>query len=216
MFNPRLKLASAIWFLAVASLLGIASSSHALEVVAIEEHWELKVGQPDGGVSGPQVTMIMSPTNDIDHDFFVYTLNYRSDPDFSAGGMQVQRWYGEDFEASRNGSPNGMLNYTDETVTWVQRMELDTANNTLMFDVNNGVSETWGTFGNQGYMRFTINSTLTNLNNYRPAVSLSGSGVNFGGNRVKSLILTRLRWWDAEGNMYEMEAPIDVDADIDP
>ncbi|MEQ8209069.1 MAG: hypothetical protein RH917_04490 [Lacipirellulaceae bacterium] len=216
MILQKFKTIAVAWSVAVVVFIGLTAQTQALEVVAIEEHWELKVGQPDGGVSGPQVTMIMSPTNDIDHDFFVYTLNYRSDPDFTAGGMQVQRWYGEDFEDSRNGSPNGMLHYTDETVTWVQRLELDTANNSLTFDVNNGTSESWGAFGNQGYMRFTINSTLANLNNYRPAVSITGSGVNFGGNRVKSLILTKIRWWDAEGNMYEMEAPIDVDADIDP
>jgi hypothetical protein len=33
---------------------------------------------------------------------------------------------------------------------------------------------------------------------------------------VKHLTLTKLRWYDAQGNAYELNAPIDVDADLDP
>ena len=41
-------------------------------------------------------------------------------------------------------------------------------------------------------------------------------GVSFAGFRVRSLTLTKLRWFDSDGNVYELNAPIDVDADLDP
>jgi hypothetical protein len=40
--------------------------------------------------------------------------------------------------------------------------------------------------------------------------------IHFAGNRVRSLILRKLRWTDSEGETYELNAPIDVDADLDP
>jgi hypothetical protein len=29
-------------------------------------------------------------------------------------------------------------------------------------------------------------------------------------------VLTKIRWFDADGNAYELNAPIDIDADLDP
>jgi hypothetical protein len=49
-----------------------------------------------------------------------------------------------------------------------------------------------------------------------PAIAIAESGVNFAGNRVRSLTLTKLRWTDSNGQVYELNAPIDVDADLDP
>lgn len=65
-------------------------------------------------------------------------------------------------------------------------------------------------------MRVVAPTSVVNLNTYRPQISLTQSGVSFAGNRVHSLTLTKLRWIDSEGEEYEMEAPIDVDADLDP
>jgi hypothetical protein len=85
-----------------------------------------------------------------------------------------------------------------------------------VFEVSDGHSDSWGSFGDEGRLRLTMETTLENLNDYRPATSLQESGVSFAGNRVRSLTLTKLRWIDSDGNVYELTAPIDVDADLDP
>ena len=46
--------------------------------------------------------------------------------------------------------------------------------------------------------------------------AIEESGVNFAGNRVRSLTLTKLRWTDSNDQVYELNAPIDVGADLDP
>jgi hypothetical protein len=174
----------------------------------------LEVGEPDAGSSGPQICMVMSPTGDVDSDYFVFTINHHSHPEYVPGGMQVQQWCGEDLIDSRVGPQEGMLDHNDEVVRWVQRTEIN--DGTLTFEISQGESSSWGDFGGQGHLRLAIDTYLATLNGYRPAISLTESGVSFAGNRVRSLVLTKLRWFDSEGNPYELNAPIDVDADLDP
>jgi hypothetical protein len=42
------------------------SRSQAIDIVAIEEYWELSVGEPDASSSAPQVSMVMSPSANVD------------------------------------------------------------------------------------------------------------------------------------------------------
>lgn len=199
---------------ALAMIAWLSSTGYAIEIVSIEEHWELSLGQPDAASSSPQVSMVMSPTGHLDGSFFVFTLNHHSYPDWIAGGLQVQFWNGEEIVDSKVGPQEATLHHADEVITWVQRTSIQDGN--LSFTIMSGQSVTWGAFGDAGHLRFSVATELTNLNGYRPAVSLEESGVSFAGNRVRSLVLTKLRWTDASGNTYEMVAPIDVDADLDP
>ncbi|MCC6491943.1 MAG: hypothetical protein IT424_02860 [Pirellulales bacterium] len=192
----------------------LTNAAYAIDVVTIEEHWELSVGLPDDGSSSPQVTMVTSPTGDLEDDYFVFTLNHHSVPSWVPGGMQVQQWRGESLVDSKTGPQQDALHHSDEVITWVQRTSLNGGQ--LAFEIVNGNSDSWGNFGGQGFLRLAVASPLSNLNGYRPAVSLDESGVSFGGNRVAGLVLKKLRWIDSAGNAYELNAPIDVDADLDP
>lgn len=203
--RPLVVLAMTAW---------MCSSGYAIEIVAIEEHWELSVGEPDAASSSPQVSMVMSPTGNLTGQYFVFTLNHHSDPGWIPGGYQVQRWDGQELVASRVGPHESTLTQTDETIRWVQRTKLE--DGTLVFEIEDGESQSWGEFGDEGHLRLTVASEMANLNSYRPAISLEESGVSFAGNRVRSLTLLKLRWIDSAGQSYELNAPIDVDADLDP
>jgi hypothetical protein len=144
----------------------------------------------------------------------VYTLNQRTDPEYKPGGLQVQLWGGEDQLDSCTENHEETLNHGDEVVSWVQKMSLK--DGYLTYRVKAGTSETWGTFGHYGALRLSYPTDQPNLNDYRPAISIEESGVSFAGNRVRSLVLKKLRWIDSEGQVYELNAPIDVDADLDP
>jgi hypothetical protein len=199
---------------ALALVAWLTSASYAIDIVTIEEHWELSVGQPDTGSSSPQVTMVMSPTGHLDAQYFVFTVNHHSVPGWIPGGLQVQYWNGEDVVDSKVGPQEGTLAQTDEVLTWVQRTNVSSGQ--LTFEIKSGTSTSWGAFGGAGHLKFSVATSLANLNNYLPGISIEGSGVSFGGNRVKNLTLTKLRWYDSQGNVYELNAPIDVDADLDP
>ncbi|HYO23768.1 MAG TPA: hypothetical protein VEQ85_02360, partial [Lacipirellulaceae bacterium] len=147
-------------------------------------------------------------------DYFVFTINHRSHPEYAPGGMQVQQWCGEQLLDSRTAATDEQLHHNDEVLQWVQRTEVH--GGALTFEIRGGVSSSWGNFGNDGRLKLTIATNLTTLNGYRPGTPIEESGVSFAGNRVRSLVLTKLRWWDSEGRVYEMNAPIDIDADLDP
>lgn len=208
------RLAALCPTLLAALFLSLAAEVRAIEIVEIEEHWELQVGEPDGPSSSPQVCMVMSHTGDLASDYFVLTLNHHNSPFFAPGGMQVQRWSGEEVVESRLGPQETTLSQYEETITWVQRMTLDAG--TLTYEIDNGSSSSWGAFGGEGHLRLSVATAAENLNTYRPAISIEQSGVSYAGNRVRSLTLTRLRWTDSDGEVYELVAPIDVDADLDP
>lgn len=185
-----------------------------LDVLRIDEHWELSVGGPDEGRSAPQVSMVMAPTGDVGCDYFVFNLNHWSYPDFAPGGLEVQRWHGDYWISSQHDSNHNPLRSDGEIVTWVQRLEL--SGSVLSFEVVNGNSQTWGQFGNSGQLRTTTTTELTRLNDYRPQISLEGSGIGYAGNRVSSLTLRKLVWVTDDGEEHELIAPIDIDTDIDP
>ena len=191
-----------------------ASSCLALDVVWIEEHWELKVGGPDEGRSAPQVTMVMSPTNNLNSDYFIFSLNHWNYPEFAAGGLELQRWNGFGWVSSQRSSNHSPLKTDGEVVKWVQRMEL--VDSTLHFSIKDGQSQTWGQFGGQGVLKTSFPTELNRLNDYLPEISLTGSGIGYAGNRVSSLTLMKLSYATSDGQEFEMVAPIDIDTDIDP
>jgi len=182
-------------------------------VVLVEEHWELETGEPDSALSAPQTSMVMSPTGDSNGVYFLFTLNHRSEPDYSPGGMQVQLWDGDHLLDERNSGETGTLSYNGEVIHWVQRMWV--SGGSLNFKVINGTSETWGSFGGESF-KLSTGTITNNLGDYRPGVSLTESQVNFAENRVYSLTLTKLKWLTDDGEWHEINAPIPVDTSLDP
>jgi hypothetical protein len=199
--------------LATSNLYGEEESSP--KVIKVEETWELKVGAPNQDRNAPQVTMAMSPFSSTAGKHFVLLLNHRTYPDYAAGGLQVQTWNGGQLTAYRNG-PQGSaeLENEDESIRWTQKLTVQ--DNSVVFEIVNGTSTSWGTFGGQGYLRDTAYTGQDNLNSYTPYVSITESGIDYAGNRVVSLVLQRVRWTMSNGQVYQLDAPIDIDSDLDP
>jgi hypothetical protein len=183
------------------------------KILQIEEQWELQIGEPDTDLSAPQTTMVMSPSDNLDGTFFLVTVNHRSSPGYQPGGVQVQLWDGASAVASADAS-FGPLDQTGDTIGWTQRLKVDEG--VLSFEVVDGSSNSWGSFGNDGNLRVSTPTTLDSLNNYQPSISLTESQNGYAGNRVVSLTLKKLVWLTDDGQVHELNAPIDIDADLDP
>lgn len=184
------------------------------KIVRIEEQWELQVGEPDVQRNAPQATMVISPHDDLEGVYFLFTLNHRNADGYQPGGMQVQMWDGEELVDSMAGSAESPLNLSDDVIGWTQCIAVD--DSTLSFEVVNGSSTSWGSFGSGGSLRISSPTTLQNLGGYRPAVSLGESRVGYAGNRVVALVLQKLTWYTDDGEVHYLSAPIDIDADLDP
>jgi hypothetical protein len=183
------------------------------QVVQVEEHWELVLGEPDSALSAPQTSMVMSPTGDSNGVYFLFTLNHRSEPEYSPGGFQVQLWDGDQLLDELKNNEGGTLSHNGEVIRWVQRLSVNEGS--LNFKVFDGSSETWGSFGGDNF-KLSVGTTGNDLSGYRPGVSLTESQVNFAENRVVSLTLTKIKWLTNDGEWHEINAPIPVDVSLDP
>jgi hypothetical protein len=203
------------WAIAVCSVLGSlqSASAQSTTIVQIEEYWEMAIGEPDAQLSAPQATMVMSPQDNLGGQYFLFTINHRSVPSYEPGGMQVQLWNGDEAVAAESFSA-GPLDQTNDVVQWVQRLHVE--NGTLSFEVVDGTSASWGSFGGNGSLAFATPTSLADLNGYRPAISIGESQVGYAGNRVQRLLLKKLVWLTDDGETHELQAPIDIDADLDP
>jgi hypothetical protein len=202
------------WFVGFFAVAVVAANASAVEVVSVAEHWELQIGEPDTNRSSPQVSMTMSPTGNLEGIYFVFSLNHRSVPAYVPGGMQVQLWDGSSVLENLVGPTEALLSHNDETVAWVQKLSLH--DGTVTFEVIDVTSQSWGNFGGDGQLQASTSLPLSNLNGYRPGLSLQEADVGYAGNRVRSLVLKKLVWTTSDGEQHELLAPIDVDTDLDP
>ena len=162
----------------------------------VEEDWELVVNQPDTNKNGPQVTCSISPLNS-NTAYGAFDINYKTQPGYSPGGLQVHAWDPYVPIATHNLPVTGLLATPDETIRWTMRMYLRSG--WLKFRVVNGQSQTWGAFAST--RSAAIPTQFTNLDGYDPSVSVAHSGVSFASNLVTSLTLKAVRWYDASGTM---------------
>ncbi|MCA9214237.1 MAG: hypothetical protein KDB27_14295 [Planctomycetales bacterium] len=191
-----------------------AANADGVQIVRVEEEWSLYVGEPSLNTNGPQVSMAMSPKSDLLGHFFMFYINYRTDPDYLPGGAQVQLMYGDEVLLSKDNPNDSLLDQNEETLHWTQVMEMK--NGAVEFEIKDGTSKSWGGFGGLGHLKTSVTTGQTNLNSYNPAVSLTQSGVGYAGNRVVSLVLQRISWFTSDGHRYDLHAPIDIDSDLDP
>jgi len=192
----------------VAAWLGVfvgARPALAVDIVRVEEDWELQVATPDPGSDAPQVTCLFSPTGDVRSVHAAFELNQRSLPSFSPGGLQLQLWNGEVPQGRAQAAATGIMGQPDEIVRWTQSMEI--VGGVLKFAVTGGSSTTWGEFGGDGLLKIEVGSELTNLNQYDPQVSVDNTAVGYASNRVKSLVLKRIRVFTSTGDMAEDATP---------
>lgn len=205
-------LCSAVVFLAGPGPMAPAQEDADLSIVAVEEDWELTVKSPDQNSAGPQVTCTISPYANVDFGNATFELNHQSQPQFVAGGIQLQTWADENPIASRKFPKDEVLHHDDEVVTWTQRMQIDDAG-VVTFEIVNGASQSWGSFGGQGYLKSSLNTSLSDLNAYHPSNSAANSGVSYGANLVTSLTLKRVRIQWSDGTSSEYSNAITVCSD---
>jgi hypothetical protein len=169
-------------------------------VARVEEDWELIVNDPDINDNSPQITCVIAPLT-VDSGYLAVDVNFHSQPEYSAGGVQIHIWSPNQPMLVADSGLTAALGTTNETITWTTKMSV--AHNNLTFEVVNGNSTTWGAFGNDGELQLSVGALLASLDGYSPNVSLDNSGVPYASNRVTSLTLKAVRWYSASGTLLQ-------------
>jgi hypothetical protein len=166
----------------------------------VEEDWQVVIDDPDPESTGPQLTTCMSPRPGSSNPFIAFCLNYRDDPDWKPGGLQVKA-YGEAVGGSQDrpllasaSARTEVFQTVGETITWTQRISI--SEGVLRYTVRDGSSTTWGAFG-QGPDDLGVSypSSIADLGSYRPDDSVSLSAAGWQANRVQSMTLLRVRYY---------------------
>lgn len=158
----------------------------------IEEDWELVLNEPNPEDESPQILNVISPRDISAGEFFIFELNHNTQPEFVAGGMQLQRWE-DDTVQSWTALPDGSkLQTPQERITYTLRLRLLESH--LSISVRNGQSQTWGEFGGENFKLFSPTS-LTNLNGYRVSNSVEKSRIGYASFRVKKFVLKEVRYY---------------------
>ena len=199
-----------LWWLQAAVVFGVVlglvispvsvQAQDPVPVKRVEEDWVLVLNDPSADNAAPQVTCVMSPVGHADGVFATLELNHGTLPEYRAGGLQLQVWNGEDWLTVRDHADT-TLHQSGEVVTFTRKMWLNGGK--LNFNVVNGNSSSWGAFGATDNIKLAIASSLSDLNGYSPDLSKSQSGIGYGSQRVQTLKLNKIRYYDGLGNLLQ-------------
>lgn len=161
----------------------------------VEEDWRVVIGTPSPREIAPQIVTVMSPTAGLDELHSVFELNHSTMPEFLPGGMQLQIWRRGVFAGYRSFPKFHRLNTPDEVIEFTSRMRLDDGH--LTFEIVDGQSQTWDSFGGDS-LKHSRQTSLQDLNGYRPETSIRNSFISFAAHRVRKLEIREVRYYSGD------------------
>jgi hypothetical protein len=167
-----------------------------VSIVKVEQDWVLVVTSPDSNRCSPQLFFQLSPESGGDYNCQLL-MNYCDQPNFSAGGVQIQVWQNNTVLDGKDNNPNqSVLQAENETVTFTLVMEIK--GNKLHFSAVNVSSTSWGDVS-----RLSVSTDYNpdSFETYSTADTIANSGILLGSNRVTSLTLKEVRKTDRSGNV---------------
>lgn len=160
-----------------------------INITRIEEDWEVQVTSPRPERNTPELVTSMGPFADDREAVVSLLINHSTAPNYSAGGLQLQVWRNEQLAGSLNYGESKQLATANEVIRFTLVMELEAAK--LKFQVKNGSSSTFGTFGENW---IEVPTVLTSLNAYHPQASIERSAVSVGGNNLSKYQINQVRY----------------------
>lgn len=184
---------------AIALALCASAPAADVSVVRIEEDWEVVIGTPSPDNHAPQIINAMSSTDRLADVHGLFELNHKTQPSYTAGYLQLQCWSGDTLLGYGTSGKTGLIQTPGEVIRYTIRMSLGSGK--IEFDVRNGTSTTWGTFGSQGYLKYSLPTTQTYFPLYSPEVSVANSRVAFAAHCVQKFAQKEVRYYTANGTL---------------
>ncbi len=165
--------------------------------IRVEEDWFIKIGTPEPAADSPQITTVMCPSWAISlGNYAVFDLNCATQPDFSAGGVQLQLWNGPSMLRSKSNANWDAIRFIDEEIRYTSVMRIEDGQ--IIFEIINGSSTTWGNFGT-GELIIQNSTWRNHLNSYDPDCSTQNARIGWASYQVQSFVLERIRYYSNVG-----------------
>ncbi|HVJ80552.1 MAG TPA: hypothetical protein VNC50_05735 [Planctomycetia bacterium] len=180
-----------------------APAPAALDVVEVEEDWELVVAEPNALQASPQVATQMFPQSGVTDTFAVFAINYQELPTFVEGGVEIQYWEG-DWNVDVKSVDRQQLSTNEETLAWTQYMKV--VQGKIVFGLKDFDTASFGHISGNRF-RVVSQSDATDLNGYSVEKSALNSGVPLGANRVRTFKLKESRKKMSDGSVVTDSTP---------
>ncbi len=168
-------------------------------VMRVEEDWYVQIGTPAPEEDSPQITTVLTPGS-FEFSYSVFDMNCATQPNFESGGVQLQLWRYGNINYSRSNANWASLHIVDEEIRYTSAMSIQNGN--LAYEVLNGTSESWGSFGT-GELKVEHPTWRTHLNHYSRQDSIANAGIGFASHRVRCLALQRVRYYSQNDLLLE-------------
>jgi hypothetical protein len=182
----------------------IGDEEHNGHTIRIEEDWYVKIGTPDPDSDSPQITSVIAPSWTLNGKFAVFDMNCATQPGFVSGGVQLQLWEDDAIAQSCSNVNWDSLHFVNEEIRYTSVMSI--VDEKLVFEIINGSSESWGTFGT-GELILETDSWRRNLNGYSPEFTTYNSRIGFASHRVRRFTLERIRYFSTQGLQSTDDTP---------
>jgi hypothetical protein len=207
--NPFRRRFALLAFLAFSLMgTGLFRPAAAQEITRVEEDWRVRVVQPDAEITAPQFTAVMVPDGTDDSTYFSVEFNHSSWPEFDHGGMQLQVWRFDEFEAASDRMNENTLGTHEESIAWTQYAERD--GTSLVVGLSELHSHTLGSGFDAHTARLVLPNYGGDLSRYDHRHSLELSAVGFSSNRVAYMSLVEVRTYSGD----ELVQRITVDKNV--
>lgn len=188
--------------LLLSAMAAVRADEPAHKIIKVEEDWEVHVAAPDPEANVPQIVCVFGPQDPATGRHAVFEINHSTAPNFTAGGMQLQAWDGENMLWYRNHPNNREFDAAVDYVKFTAVTEL--ISDRLYLDIDYGDSANWGSFGHQGYLLGWLPTTRDHLNDYNAGYSVTHSRIAYGKHRVNRFVRKEVRYYTQDG-LYQTD-----------
>ncbi len=182
------------WLGSVQPAIGDSDDDSRGNTTRIEEDWYVKIGTPDPDLDSPQITSVIAPSWTLSGKYVVFDMNCATQPGFVSGGVQLQLWQDDAIIQSCSNINWDSLHIVNEEIRYTSVMSI--VDDKMVFEIINGTSETWGTFGT-GELKLEVDTWRPHLNQYSPDFTVYNSRIGFASHRVRRFTLERVRYFTA-------------------
>jgi len=172
--------------------------------IRVEEDWYVKIGTPDPDLDSPQITSAIAPSWTLLGAYAVFDMNCATQPGFVSGGVQLQLWQDDAITQTCSNVNWDSLHFVNEEIRYTSVMRI--ADGKIVFEIINGTSESWGTFGT-GELKLEVDTWRNHLSWYSPDFTAYNSRIGFASHRVRRFTLERVRYFSASGLTFTDNAP---------
>ena len=203
MYSTRSRYTCLLAGLALSTLLSSAAEAQGV-VTKIEEDWEVHLNDPEVFDGTPELVHIISPREELWGTHFYLELNHNSQPEFSAGGLQLQRWLGNYVLDYKTLGGKGRLNSSNEVIKYTITMWVTPDNNKVHVEVSGtsshpaGGDTSWGQFGGNGDLKLSGYTVLEDLAGYCRHCSTENTSVTVAAHNIKKFVNTEVRYYNED------------------